>query len=42
MLLSNAGAFGNVLKVRPPLVFEREHADLFLEAFGGILSDLHV
>lgn len=42
MLLSNAGAFGNVLKVRPPLVFERQHADLFLEAFAEALRELHV
>jgi 4-aminobutyrate aminotransferase-like enzyme len=32
-LLESAGAHFNVLKIRPPLVFEREHADLFLEAF---------
>lgn len=42
MLLSNAGAFGNVLKVRPPLVFERQHADMFLDAFAETLRDLHV
>jgi 4-aminobutyrate aminotransferase-like enzyme len=42
MLLSNAGAFGNVLKVRPPLVFERQHADLFLQAFADTLQELHV
>lgn len=29
ILLSNAGASANVLKVRPPIVFERQHADLF-------------
>jgi 4-aminobutyrate aminotransferase-like enzyme len=33
-LISNAGEFGNVLKIRPPLVFTREHADLFLAAFA--------
>ena len=42
MLLSSAGAFGNVLKLRPPLVFERQHADLFLEAFAATLRELHV
>lgn len=42
MLLSSAGPFGNVLKVRPPLVFERQHADLFLEAFAETLRDLNV
>ena len=30
---SNAGALGNVLKIRPPLVFRKEHADEFLSAF---------
>lgn len=40
VLLSNAGAFGNVLKVRPPLVLEREHADVFLDAFRTTLEEL--
>jgi 4-aminobutyrate aminotransferase-like enzyme len=39
-LLSNAGALGNVLKIRPPLVFEQDHADLFLTAFREVLSEL--
>jgi 4-aminobutyrate aminotransferase-like enzyme len=39
-LTSNAGAFGNVIKVRPPLVFRQEHAEAFLDAFGATLSDL--
>ncbi len=33
-LIANAGALGNVLKIRPPLVFTKEHADLFLTAFA--------
>jgi 4-aminobutyrate aminotransferase-like enzyme len=33
-LISNAGEFDNVLKIRPPLVFTREHTDLFLTAFA--------
>lgn len=41
VLLSNAGAHQNVLKVRPPLVFEREHADLFLEAFADVVQVGH-
>ena len=36
-LLSNAGALGNVVKIRPPLVFEQQHADKFLEAFADML-----
>ncbi|MFQ5382087.1 MAG: aspartate aminotransferase family protein [Dehalococcoidia bacterium] len=39
-LISNAGAFGNVLKLRPPLVFSEEDAEGFLEAFRGTLEDL--
>ncbi|MFM8312462.1 MAG: aminotransferase class III-fold pyridoxal phosphate-dependent enzyme, partial [Ilumatobacteraceae bacterium] len=40
MLLSNAGAHSNVLKIRPPLVFEQQHADVFLEAFEAALHDI--
>lgn len=39
-LLSNMGSFGNLLKIRPPLVFGREHADLFLNAFEETLREL--
>ena len=39
-LMSNAGALRNVIKIRPPLVFTREHADLFLEAFAEVIRDL--
>lgn len=35
-LLGSAGAFGNVLKIRPPLVLSRGQADLFLTAFDEI------
>ncbi len=35
-LMGRAGQYGNVLKVRPPLVFNREHADLFLEGVVGL------
>ena len=37
-LMSNQGAFSNVLKIRPPLVFERQHAELFLSAFAEVLE----
>ncbi len=40
-LTSNAGAFGNVLKIRPPLVFGREHADAFLTAFDETMAELY-
>ena len=32
-LIGSAGPLGNILKIRPPLVFKQEHADLFLTAF---------
>ena len=40
-LLGKAGQFGNVLKIRPPLVFEQQHADLFLTAFAEVVADAH-
>jgi 4-aminobutyrate aminotransferase-like enzyme len=39
-LTSNAGAFGNVVKIRPPLVFERQHADGFLDAFDRTIAEI--
>jgi len=39
-LTSNAGAFKNVVKIRPPLVFRQEHADSFIKAFDAVLDDL--
>jgi 4-aminobutyrate aminotransferase-like enzyme len=39
-LTSNDGVFANVVKIRPPLVFRREHAEAFLEAFDATISDL--
>lgn len=41
MLLGQAGQHGNVLKIRPPLVFEQSHAEHFLEAFAEIVVDGH-
>ena len=40
--IGSAGALGNVLKIRPPLVFQREHADLFLTAFAESIRQLEV
>jgi 4-aminobutyrate aminotransferase-like enzyme/Ser/Thr protein kinase RdoA (MazF antagonist) len=37
ILVSATGPAGNVLKVRPPLVFQREHADLLLQALDEVL-----
>lgn len=39
-LIGNAGAFGNVVKIRPPLVFSADDAASFLDAFEETLDDL--
>lgn len=39
-LIGNAGVLGNVLKIRPPLVFKQEHAELFLTAFEETIREL--
>ena len=39
VLIGAAGAYGNVLKVRPPLCFSRDNADLFLETLDAVLCD---
>ena len=39
-LTSNAGAFRNVVKIRPPLVFTRAHAEEFLKAFDETIATL--
>jgi 4-aminobutyrate aminotransferase-like enzyme/Ser/Thr protein kinase RdoA (MazF antagonist) len=38
ILLSATGPAGNVLKIRPPLVFQPEHADLLLQALDETLA----
>ncbi|SDY12292.1 aminotransferase class III-fold pyridoxal phosphate-dependent enzyme [Halopenitus persicus] len=40
VLIGSTGADGNVLKIRPPLVFERTHADRLVTALDDVLSDL--
>jgi 4-aminobutyrate aminotransferase-like enzyme len=40
-LTSNAGAFRNVVKIRPPLVFSQRDADEFLIAFDATLAELN-
>jgi 4-aminobutyrate aminotransferase-like enzyme len=39
VLIGAAGAYGNVLKVRPPLCFARDNADFFLEMLEAVLSE---
>jgi 4-aminobutyrate aminotransferase-like enzyme len=38
ILLSATGPAGNVLKIRPPLVFQPEHADFLLQALDEVLA----
>ncbi|MGC3986898.1 MAG: aminotransferase class III-fold pyridoxal phosphate-dependent enzyme [Pseudorhodoferax sp.] len=40
VLLSATGPDANVLKIRPPLVFQREHADLLVERLDAVLGAL--
>jgi len=40
VLISVCGAHGNVLKVRPPLVFSMSDVDRFIAEFGEVLASL--
>ncbi|MCW5745154.1 MAG: aspartate aminotransferase family protein [Alphaproteobacteria bacterium] len=40
-LTSNAGAFGNIVKIRPPLVFAQRHAEAFLHAFDATIDEIN-
>jgi 4-aminobutyrate aminotransferase-like enzyme len=40
-LTSNAGVYNNVVKIRPPLIFSKEHASAFIEAFEETIGELH-
>jgi 4-aminobutyrate aminotransferase-like enzyme len=39
VLIGATGAYGNVLKVRPPLCFARDNVDFFVETLDAVLSD---
>ena len=39
-LTSNAGALGNVVKIRPPLVFSADNAAAFLAAFDDVMAEI--
>jgi 4-aminobutyrate aminotransferase-like enzyme len=39
-LTAPAGAFGNVVKIRPPLVFSQDDAAAFLEAFDAVIAEI--
>jgi 4-aminobutyrate aminotransferase-like enzyme len=38
-LTSNAGAWRNVVKIRPPLVYRQSHAEAFLGAFDATMAE---
>jgi 4-aminobutyrate aminotransferase-like enzyme len=38
VLVGTTGPGGHVLKIRPPLVWEREHVEVFLDAFASALG----
>lgn len=40
VLISRVGVGGNVLKIRPPMVFQREHADLLVGTLDEVLRAL--
>jgi 4-aminobutyrate aminotransferase-like enzyme len=40
ILISAAGPAANVLKIRPPLVFSNDNADLFLTALDEVLREV--
>lgn len=40
ILISTTGIHGNVLKIRPPLIWQWEHVDMFVDALDTLLSDL--
>ena len=40
VLVGTAGLNGNILKIRPPLCFQREHADQLIEAMKAVLAEM--
>jgi 4-aminobutyrate aminotransferase-like enzyme len=41
VLISSAGPHANVLKIRPPLVFRTEHAEMLVETLDQALPDVN-
>ena len=40
VLIGATGRFGNVIKVRPPLVFSNDNADLLVEKLDKLLTEI--
>ena len=40
VLISRIGRDDNILKMRPPLTFQREHADLLIETLDEVLAQV--
>lgn len=40
ILISASGIHGNILKIRPPLPFKQEHADIFLTHLSDVLCEI--
>jgi 4-aminobutyrate aminotransferase-like enzyme len=38
VLIGRTGRHSNVLKIRPPLIFQRQHADQLLETLDAVLA----
>jgi 4-aminobutyrate aminotransferase-like enzyme len=34
------GPYDNVIKLRPPMIFKREHADLLLQVLDWAMADI--
>ncbi|MGR3342562.1 MAG: aminotransferase class III-fold pyridoxal phosphate-dependent enzyme, partial [Paracoccaceae bacterium] len=41
VLVGSVGRHGNILKLRPPLVFSRENADLAIDTLDKVLREAH-
>jgi 4-aminobutyrate aminotransferase-like enzyme/Ser/Thr protein kinase RdoA (MazF antagonist) len=42
VLVGKEGRYGNILKLRPPLVFQREHVEQLVSALDSVLSELRI
>ena len=40
VLVGNEGLHGNIVKIRPPMIFDREHAELVVNALDRALARL--